>query len=62
MMADDVVAEQLPIATGPTWGVPDGTGFCVVVDEAKVETYYRLYEKQGQFLPYQQFMFGRECE
>lgn len=62
MMADDVVAEQLPIATGPTWGVPDGAGLCVVVDEAKVKTYHRLYEKQGQFLPYQQFMFGRECE
>jgi glucarate dehydratase len=53
MMADDILVEKLPIARGPTWGVPEGMGLGVEVAEDKVEKYHRLYLEQGQFLPYQ---------
>lgn len=59
MMEEDVLTEALPIASGPTWGVPRGPGLGVEVDEAKVEKYHRLYQERGQFLPYQPPMFGR---
>jgi L-Ala-D/L-Glu epimerase len=59
IMEDDVLAEPLPIATGPDWGVPAGVGLGIAVDEAKVEKYHRLYRERGQFLPYQPSMFGQ---
>ncbi len=59
MMADDIVTETLPIANGPTWGVPDGVGLCVNVDEKKVAKYHEVYRERGQFLPYQAEMFDR---
>ena len=51
-MADDVLKEPLPIAAGPDWGVPEGVGLCVDVDEEKVQKYHELYRSHGQFLPY----------
>ena len=62
MMADDILTHPLPIAFGPDWGVPEGVGLCVEVDEEKVRRYHRLYEKQGQFLPYQPSMFGQGAD
>ncbi|HET8698734.1 MAG TPA: mandelate racemase/muconate lactonizing enzyme family protein [Gammaproteobacteria bacterium] len=53
IMDDDVLAEPLPIATGPTWGVPGGAGLGIRVDEDKVRTYHERYRAHGQFLPYQ---------
>jgi L-alanine-DL-glutamate epimerase-like enolase superfamily enzyme len=58
MMADDIIRESLPTATGPTWGIPQGVGLGVEVDEEKVGRYHELYRQQGQFLPYQPEMFG----
>jgi L-alanine-DL-glutamate epimerase-like enolase superfamily enzyme len=60
IMEDDVLTAPLPIASGPSWGVPRGPGLGVEVDEAKVQKYHRLYEQRGQFLPYQPSMFARE--
>lgn len=60
IMEDDVLTVPLPIATGPSWGIPRGVGLCVEVDEEKVKKYHRLYEQRGQFLPYQPSMFARE--
>ena len=57
MLADDILTEPLPIATNATWGVPQGIGLCVAVDEDKVRKYNQLYETQGQFLPYNPDMF-----
>jgi glucarate dehydratase len=57
MMADDILMESLPIANGPKWGVPEGIGLCVTVDEDKVAQYHEVYEESGQFLPYQPEMF-----
>jgi L-Ala-D/L-Glu epimerase len=53
MMAGDVIKETLPITTSPTWGVPNGTGLCVTVDEGLVMKYHAIYQERGQFLPYQ---------
>src|SRR5262249_33480044 len=36
LMANDVLTEPLPIATGPSWGPIDGPGLGVVVDEDAV--------------------------
>jgi L-Ala-D/L-Glu epimerase len=52
MMQDDILKCSLPIASGPDWGVPVGSGLCIEVDEEKIACYHRLYREQGQFLPY----------
>jgi len=51
MMQDDVVTRTLPIADGPDWAVPCGSGLGVEIDEQKVAKYSQLYREQGQFLP-----------
>ena len=58
MMEDDILTDALPTASGPTWGIPEGTGLCVEVDENKVAAYHEVYRERGQFLPYQPEMFG----
>ena len=52
MMQDDVIVEPLPIASGPSWGTPDGPGLGVEVDEAKVRKYHAHFLQRGQYLPY----------
>ena len=52
MLADDVVAERLPIVDGPTWGRIERPGLGVDVDERKVALYHEAYRRDGQFLPY----------
>ena len=54
MMGGDVLADPLPIATGPRWGVPDGVGIGVEPAEEAIADGLRRYELDGQFLPYQQ--------
>ena len=58
LMEEDILTEELPIATGPRWGVPNGEGLGVEVDMAQVEKYQQVYREQGQFLPYQTEMFS----
>jgi L-alanine-DL-glutamate epimerase-like enolase superfamily enzyme len=53
MMGGDVLAEPLPIATGPRWGVPDGIGLGVEPAAAAIAEGRRRYELEGPFLPYQ---------
>jgi L-alanine-DL-glutamate epimerase-like enolase superfamily enzyme len=52
MMADDILAERLPIADGPTWGRIEAPGLGVTVDEGKVAEYHARYVKDGAFMPY----------
>ena len=59
IMADDVLATPLPIADGPSWGVPVGDGLGIRVDEAKVRKYHEHYRAHGQFLPYQPSDIGK---
>jgi L-alanine-DL-glutamate epimerase-like enolase superfamily enzyme len=58
MMEDDVLREPLPIASGPDWGVPQGSGLGVEIDEDKVVHYHELYQSHGQFLPYDPAQIG----
>lgn len=53
LLADDILTEPLPIASGPVWGVPSGPGLGVQVDPSKVAAYRDYYDRHGQFLPYQ---------
>jgi glucarate dehydratase len=62
VMAGDVVAERLPIATGPRWGVPVGDGLGVEVDPAAVEEAHGRYLRDGQFLPWRREQIAREVE
>ena len=59
IMDDDVLADRLPIADGPTWGVPAGDGLGIRVDEAKVRKCHAHYRAHGQFLPYQPSDIGK---
>lgn len=52
VMQADVLREPLPIATGPRWGVPEGPGLGVEVDEDAVREAAERYEREGQFMPY----------
>ncbi|MDC0935360.1 mandelate racemase/muconate lactonizing enzyme family protein [Pirellulales bacterium] len=52
LMVDDILQEPLPIATGPDWGLIEGPGLGVEVDEEKVEKYHQQYLEHGQIMPY----------
>ncbi|HXI41156.1 MAG TPA: mandelate racemase/muconate lactonizing enzyme family protein [Bryobacteraceae bacterium] len=52
MMCDDILKTQLPIARGPEWGVPEGAGLGIEVDEEKVHKYHESYRREGQIPPY----------
>jgi L-alanine-DL-glutamate epimerase-like enolase superfamily enzyme len=60
MMQDDILKEPLPIASGPDWGVPQGKGLGVAVDEDRVGRYHELYRERGQFVPYDPALIGRK--
>jgi L-Ala-D/L-Glu epimerase len=53
VMAGDVLADPLPIASGPRWGVPEGSGLGVEPAADAIAEGHRRYELEGQFLPYQ---------
>jgi glucarate dehydratase len=50
-LSDDVLAEPLPIRTGPRFGPPSGSGLCLRIDEAKVARFRRHFDKHGQYVP-----------
>ena len=52
VMCDDVLRHSLPISSGPYWGVPEGPGLGIEVDEDKVQQYQEQFRRHGQFLPY----------
>lgn len=60
MMADDILTERLPIADGPTWGLPDRPGLGVEVDLGKLEQYHQQYREHGQIMPYDRALIGTE--
>jgi len=60
MMTDNIVEHTIPITHGPDWGVPDKPGIGVDIDESKLARYHELYEKQGQFPPYDPALLGTD--
>jgi len=51
IMEDDILADRLPIADGPDWGLIDRPGLGVEIDEDRLARYVEAYRKDGQFLP-----------
>jgi len=51
-MEGDILKKQIPIATGPTWGIPDGIGLGFDIDDAAMNTAVKRFENEGQYLPY----------
>jgi L-alanine-DL-glutamate epimerase-like enolase superfamily enzyme len=49
MMAEDVIRERLPITDGPTWGLIDGPGLGVTVDEDRVARFHEAYLREGEY-------------
>jgi L-Ala-D/L-Glu epimerase len=60
LLEHDVLREQVPIAHGPRWGVIDGHGLGVEIDEDAVADAAARYRTDGQFLPWQEHQIGRE--
>jgi glucarate dehydratase len=60
LMEGDVLAEPLPIASGPRWGPIDGPGLGVEVDEAAVAEAAARYEAVGQYRPWQAEQLAKE--
>ena len=60
MMVHDVLSEPLPIATGAHWGIIDGPGLGVEVDADAVSEAAARYRSEGQYVPWQPYLLGRE--
>lgn len=60
LMEHDVLSEPIPIATGPRWGVIEGPGLGVEVDEDAVAEAAARYRAEGQYLPWQAFQIAKE--
>jgi L-Ala-D/L-Glu epimerase len=60
MMEHDVLRESLPIASGPTWGVIEGAGLGVEVDEDAVADAAERYRREGQYAPWQPYQIAEE--
>jgi glucarate dehydratase len=52
IMWDDLLTEEIPIATGPRWGAVDRPGLGIEVDSDKLGKLNERYETEGQYLTY----------
>lgn len=52
MMAGDILVERVPIADGPRWGMIEGAGLGVTVDEQKLAAAHEAFLRDGAFMPY----------
>jgi L-alanine-DL-glutamate epimerase-like enolase superfamily enzyme len=59
VMAGDILKAPIPIREGPLWGRIDAAGLGVEVDEAKLEAAREAYRRDGQFIPYQDYVATR---
>jgi len=60
LMVHDVLQTPLPIATGPRFGVIEGAGLGVEVDDEAVAEAAARYRRDGQYRPWQPFQIARE--
>jgi L-Ala-D/L-Glu epimerase len=60
IMQDDILKQPIPISRGADWGIPQGNGLGIEVDEDKVARYHELYRERGQFLPYDPALIGKD--
>jgi L-alanine-DL-glutamate epimerase-like enolase superfamily enzyme len=59
-MEHDVLAEPIPIASGPRWGPIDGPGLGVEVDDDAVADAAERYRSEGQYRPWQDYQLAKE--
>jgi L-alanine-DL-glutamate epimerase-like enolase superfamily enzyme len=51
-MEGDILQTEIPIAKGPTWGLPEGVGLGLEVDISALNAAKKRFENEGQYLPY----------
>ncbi|MER8447834.1 mandelate racemase/muconate lactonizing enzyme family protein [Mesorhizobium sp. M1066] len=52
VMADDILAVDLPIRTSPHWGEIEAPGLGIEIDAGKLAFYHQRFVGDGQFLPW----------
>ena len=52
VMADDILAVDLPIRTSPQWGEIEAPGIGAFIDDDKLAFYHQRFVSDGQFLPW----------
>ena len=60
MMVHDVLTTPIPIASGPKWGLIEGAGLGVAVDEDAVAEAAERFRVEGQYAPWQADQIARE--
>jgi L-alanine-DL-glutamate epimerase-like enolase superfamily enzyme len=60
MMAHDILEVDLPIASGPLWGIPEDPGLGVKVNDEALALAAERYQRDGQFLPYDPCLLAQE--
>lgn len=52
MIAEDIIKESLPIATGPRWDAIEAPGLGITVDKDRVARFHEAYLRDGAYLPF----------
>jgi glucarate dehydratase len=60
LMEHDILAEEIPIASGPAWGPIEAPGLGVEVSEDAVREAAGRYDTDGQYRPWQEHQLARE--
>jgi L-alanine-DL-glutamate epimerase-like enolase superfamily enzyme len=60
LLEHDILTEPIPIASGPRWGVIDGAGLGVDVDDSAVAEAAARYRLEGQYVPWQDYQLAKE--
>jgi L-alanine-DL-glutamate epimerase-like enolase superfamily enzyme len=60
LMEHDILAEPIPIASGPRWGAIEGPGLGVDVDDDAVAEAAERYRIEGQYHPWQDYQLAKE--
>jgi L-Ala-D/L-Glu epimerase len=51
-MQGDILVDAIPIANSPKWGIPEGVGLGIEVDQSALNDAAKRFELEGQYLPY----------
>jgi L-Ala-D/L-Glu epimerase len=60
LIEHDILAEPIPIASGPRWGAIEGPGLGVDVDDDAVAEAAARYRIEGQYHPWQDYQLAKE--
>jgi L-Ala-D/L-Glu epimerase len=59
---DDILKTPVPLVSSGTWGVPEGPGLGVEVDDEKLGRYHDTFRERGQILSYDPARIGTSLE